>query len=200
MRAIILTIAVALSSCKPPPSDAAMERDMPGAAPTFASEPLSSPDVEGAIWVPSQSEGRIIYGIPDQPALIALECFGTVNDPQLQITRMAPADEGAKALLALVGNGALGRVRVSATEVGSRFEWRGTIAPTDRNIEPLLGPRKVTATIPGAGMVEMNPSPVPGAFIESCKGGKPFAPEADDETIELDETENSEEDSILPAS
>ncbi|MEL7188218.1 MAG: hypothetical protein AAGK17_01585 [Pseudomonadota bacterium] len=181
MRLFALTLALSLAACKPPPGDAAMERELPGEEPVFASLPLPSPETEGAIWAPSQKEGRILYGVPQEPALIALECLNDGSEPLVQITRMAAADEGAGALLALVGNGAIGRIEVDATKIGTRIEWQGAIAPSDRNIEPLSGPRKVTATIPGAGMVELNPSPLPGLFLEACKIGEPLAPMLADE-------------------
>lgn len=174
MKASIIAVLIALTACKPPPGDAAMERTTPEAEPTFASTPLPSPDTESAIWAPSQKPGRLIYGVPEEPALIALECLTTNGAQVLQITRMAQADENAEALLALVGNGALGRIEVDATEIGSNLHWQGEISLTDRNLEPLLGPRKVTATIPGAGMVELNPSSLPAALFQACISGEPF--------------------------
>lgn len=177
MRAISLIPVAVLAACKPPPSDAALEREMPEAEPSFASTPLPSPETEGAIWVPSETEARIIYGVPGEPALMALQCLlDDKSEPELQITRMARADKGARALLALVGNGAIGRIEMDATEIGSRIVWQGSIAPSDRNVEPLSGPRRVTATIPGAGLVELNPSPLPATFVEACVKSEPFVP------------------------
>ncbi len=182
-----LAALLALAACKPPPTDAAIERAAPQTKPTFASAPLPSPETESAIWAPSQKPGRLIYGVPEQPALIALECLTKDEAPLLQITRMAQADEGAEALLALVGNGALGRIEVDATEVGPNLYWQGAIDFTDRNLEPLLGPRKVTATIPGAGMVELNPSPLLGAFLQACITGGSFAPIAAQNAAKTDD-------------
>lgn len=190
MRLAFLIAISALAGCKPPPGDAGMDRELPRDEPTFASAPLPSPDTQGAIWAPSAaSDARIIYGVPEEPALLSLECNQDGAEPLVEITRMAPADEGAEALLALVGNGAIGRIEVDAREVGTRVFWRGAVSPADRNIEPLKGPRKLTATIPGAGMVDLNPSPLPGAFLEACAQQRPFFPAPKEE----------EEETALPA-
>lgn len=167
----LLLLLIPLAACKPPPTDADLSRAMPEAEQTFASDPLPSPETEGAGWARSpQNDQRIIYGIPGEPALLALECVavdGTL--PNLRITRLSPADEGAGAMLAMVGNGHIGRLPVDATEIGSRIYWQGEANATDILWEPLAGPRHLIATVPGAGMVDLNPSPLPGEFIEECR-------------------------------
>ncbi len=173
MRAIVLTAMLALAACKPPPTDDALLREIPEAEPTFASDPLPSPDTQGAMWVPSpQDAARIIFGIPGQPALLALECDSEGPLPRLRITRIAPADEGAGALLAMVGNGHIGRLPVNATEIGGRSVWFGEALASDLVWEPLAGPRALTLTVPGAGMLEMEASTLPGRFIEGCRIGE----------------------------
>lgn len=125
------------------------------------------------MWALSpQSETRLIYGIPGEPALVALQCLDADKAATtLQITRLAPADEGAGALLALVGNGHIGRLLVDATEVNGRSVWQGEALASDLLWEPLMGPRALGVTVPGAGRVEVNPSQVPGEFIEACRTG-----------------------------
>lgn len=168
---VALAIGVAgLVGCKPPPTDAEIGRDAPEEAPAYASEPLPSPDTQGGLWATSpKSPQRIVYGIPGEPALMALTCLAGDGLPRVQITRMSPADEGAGALLALIGNGHIGRMEVDAIEVAGRSVWQGTTLAADPALEPLAGPRQLTATIPGAGMVTLNPSPLPMAFLEDCR-------------------------------
>lgn len=173
--ALVISLA-GLTACKPPPADADLRRDMPVTAPTFASEPLPSPETEGAVWARTsnasgpQSMARLIYGIPGSPALIALECVTQDGDlPALQITRLSPADEGAGALLAMVGNGHIGRIEVDASDVGGRSVWQGAAAAAQIAWEPLAGPRQLTLTVPGAGMVTLNPSALPAQLIEDCR-------------------------------
>jgi len=176
--ALAALTTLTLAACKPPPTDAGMDRERPQAALDFASEPLPSPETDGAGWAPSSRvEGRIIYGVPGEPALLALECLDNeARAPRIQITRLSPADEGASALLALVGNGHIGRLAVEAREVDGRSVWRGELLAADLAWEPLSGPRSLGVTVPGAGRVELNPNPLPGELVERCRKGEPPAP------------------------
>lgn len=143
---------------------------MPVAEPSFASEPLPSPDTEGAIWALSSEDMRIIYGTPGEPALLALACLDNGGKSRImRITRMSPADEGAGAFMAIIGNGAIGRIEVDATEIGNRHYWQGELAAVDTRWEPLSGPRQVTVTVPGAGMVTLNASDMPRSLLSACR-------------------------------
>jgi len=167
--ALAVTLA-SLSACKPPPSDEALRRELPEPALKFASEPLPSPDTEGAVWARSGREERIVYGIPGEPALLALECVREGTAPALlRITRLAPADEGAEALMALIGNGHMSRLPVDAEIVDGRIVWRGKHRANEEFWEPLAGSRSLTATVPGAGKVAINASPLPGSLIDVCR-------------------------------
>lgn len=192
MRKAALITMFAVVACKPPPTDADIVRDMPEAEPTFASDPLPSPDTEGAVWALSpNADNRIIYGTPGEAALLALECLDSDTVlPKIEITRFAAADKGAGALLALVGNGHIGRFEVDATEVGGRTIWRGAAPAAQVQWEPLSGPRQVTVTIPGAGMVTLNPNTLAGRFLEACRAG---------DSIDLTEADEAETDPSKPA-
>jgi len=169
MRAPLLLAGLALlAACKPPPTDAGLSRELPEAEPTYPPDPLPSPETEGAIWANSSEPGRIIYGIPGEPALIALDCL---VGARIRIARLSPADEGAGAMLALVGNGAIGRISLDASARGRAFIWQGELAADAFELEPLAGPRQITATLPGAGMVTINPSAVPMQFLSRCREG-----------------------------
>jgi len=147
---------------------------MPEAAPNIASVPLPSPETEGAGWaISEQADMRIIYGIPGDPALLALECLEADSTlPKLQITRLSPADEGAGALLALVGNDHIGRIAIDAYDAGGGFFWRGKMDAAAVQWEALAGDGELTVTVPGAGMVVLNPNPLPGALIMACRTGE----------------------------
>ncbi|MEO1490194.1 MAG: hypothetical protein AAFR88_12280 [Pseudomonadota bacterium] len=166
----VATGLAGLAACKPPPTDAGLDRELPEAEPAYASDPLPSPDTEGAMWARSSEGGRIIYGVPGEPAIMALECVDTpAASPAIRITRLSPADEGAGALLAMVGNGAIARVPVDAVEQSGRFVWQGEMQADSFLIEPLTGPRALTVTVPGAGMVTLNPSAQPARFVQECR-------------------------------
>ena len=180
LSGVVAGAALALPACKPPPTDAAMARaaNVPaGAAP---SEPIASPPVEGAIWAQSTTAGRLVYGIPGQPVLVSLQCLGAgTPEARLRITRHAPADRDAQALLAVIGNRYIGRFPVDATKIGARQLWQGEAPAMAQGWNALIGPLEVTVTVPGAGLVRLNPSPLPGRLVEDCgKVGAPAAPAA----------------------
>jgi hypothetical protein len=162
--------ALTLPACKPPPTDEGSARAANMPAPRGPSEPLASPVVEGAIWAMSAKPGRLVYGIPGKPVLVALECLDASRlEARLRITRHAPADPGAGALLAVIGNGAIGRFEVDATTIGQARLWQGEAPATAQGWNALDGPREATVTVPGAGLVLLNPSPLPGELLKVCR-------------------------------
>ncbi|MEL6876945.1 MAG: hypothetical protein AAGL68_02470 [Pseudomonadota bacterium] len=190
----LLAASSALTACKPPPTDADMARDMPEDTPRGPSEPIDSPDVEGAIWAASATPWRIVYGKPGEAPLVALACLDEGPETTLRVTRFAPADEGAGAVLAFVGNGHIGRMKVDATEVNGASVWQGDDPAADTDWEPLTGPRELTLTVPGAGMVTLNPSSLPVDLVAGCRGGKLApGPELAPEEGPIDEPEPAEE-------
>ena len=175
---LVGALAVGLTGCKPPPTDSAVAR-VSLVAPTKGapSEPIPSPDTTGAVWARTGNALRLVYGIPGKPVLLALECL-TPGTPgaQLRITRHVPADEGAAALLALIGNGWIGRFPVDATPVAGKSLWQGDVPANAREWSALKPEREASVTVPGAGLVRLNPSPLPMALIEICRGAPPEPP------------------------
>ena len=148
-----------LSGCKPPPTDAAVARVSLLAPASGPSDPLPSPDTSLAIWSQTSTPLRLVYGVPGQPVLLALECLEAGQaEARLRITRHAPADEGAAALLALIGNGWIGRFPVGATAVDGRMLWQGEMPARTREwnaLKPELGDRHRSGR--GAGQAERQP-------------------------------------------
>lgn len=167
-----LAFASALAGCNPPQSDAAVALDGASIGP---SEPLPSPDTTDAVWaVSGKQPGRLVYGVPGQPVLVSLECRGGATpDAQLVITRNAAADKGAGALLALIGNRMVARVPVDATEQGGKRVWQGTAPAALEQWDALADPVDATVTVPGAGLVRLNASPLPVQLVKACRGAAP---------------------------
>lgn len=114
---------------------------------------------------------RLVYGVPGQPVLVSLECLGAATPAaQLRITRHAPADKGAGALLALIGNRMVARIAVDATPQGARMIWQGQAAAALPAWEALADPVDATVTVPGAGLVRLNAGPLPIALVRTCRG------------------------------
>lgn len=158
-----------LAACKPPPADEAVSRIDLSSLDRGPSQPIPSPDSSTAIWAESKDPLRILYGNPGAPPMLALACMEQPGGPVIGITRYAAADKDAQAMLALIGNAHIARLPVDATPRGKALLWHGTIAASDPRLEVLTGRRAVTATIPGAGMLTLNPSALPRELIETCR-------------------------------
>ena len=173
VRWAALIALLPLTGCKPPAADNYVERV--GISKRQAPlPPIASPDSKGAIWVQSAKQAdRLLYGKPGSPPLMALECNGKGTSAAIVYTRFARADSDAKAILALIGNGHVSRLKINATRDGDAWLWRGSIEPHDADLEVLTGAHAVEATVPGAGSVTLNPSPLPGALIRLCRERSP---------------------------
>ena len=171
--ALFAALPLALAACQPPAADRYEGRADPPDTASYASEPQPSPDAEGAVWAPSSTPLRLLYGIPGQQPFAALGCELPDDDgaaePQVRITRFARADEGAQALMAIIGNGHKERFPVDATDNGRAFLWEGTIPLASEKLDVLTGRRGVQLTIPGAGTLALNASDAPRDLIETCR-------------------------------
>lgn len=169
-RTAICLSLLLLAACKPPAADEYVERTRIAGRSDAPAPPIASPDTEGAVWAPaSGSDARLLYGKPGEQPLFSLECARAQVVPTIAYTRYAPADARAKAVLALIGNGHVKRVKVDATRVGDAWLWRGALPASDPAFDVLTGAREVEATIPGAGSLVLNPSQLPGQLVDSCR-------------------------------
>ena len=174
----------AIAACRPPATDDYVERVALDRARGEQREPLASPDTEDAIWA-KPGPDRLLYGLPGQTPYLALACVDDRVQPMIEVTRYAATDPRAKALMALVGNGHISRLKVDAAWNEKAWIWRGAYSPENPQLEVLTGPRSVEVTIPGAGTLELNPSPLPGELVQRCRElaapadepGEPSAPE-----------------------
>ncbi len=177
-RTLALLPLAILAACKPPASDDYVERariDEPAVGP---SEPIDSPDTENAIWAPAQEGARLLYGVPGEHPLFAIECVSDGSEPMLGYTRFAQADAEAKAILALIGNGHVSRLKIDAAQVGDAWRWEGAVEVNDRRLDVLTGRREIEATVPGAGSLILNASALPGELVERCRNlTEPLVPD-----------------------
>lgn len=177
--ALIIPLMV-VASCKPPASDDYLERVDLAEATGVVGAPLPSPDVIDAVWADGKIAERILYGNPGEVPFLALACErSTIGEPYIKIIRFAAADPQAKALFALVGNGHIARIPVDATWNGRAWLWEGIIAAGNPDLEVLTGKRAVAATLPGAGQLNLNPSPRPGQLVEACRSPLELGPQPD---------------------
>jgi len=174
---VLLTLAVGtLAACKPPASDDAQQRGEVMGGRDGPMAPIGSPETEGAVWAPGNRAGRLLYGKPGDPPLLALECTSDEDTRSVNITRFVAADAEARALMALTGNGHAARLPVDAQWNGRVWLWEGSYRADDPDLSVFSGPRQIEVTIPGAGSVVLNPSARPGRLLENCRQTEPKVP------------------------
>lgn len=169
-RALPFLMIALLAGCKPPASDDYVARTQIADQPDQPSTPIVAPDTVGAIWAPGREGDRLIFGLPGQRPLMALECRTVGDRSEVTYIRYALADPHAQAMLALVGNGHVSRLKIDAQRVKSAWLWQGAVDAHAPELDVFTGPREVEATVPGAGSLKLNPSDLPGALIDRCRG------------------------------
>lgn len=163
----ILLLSV-LAACRPPASDEYVQRidlDARDSGPRVLS---TSPATEGAIWAEG-GPGRIVFGLPGKAPYLALACAGSPEQPVFEVTRYAQTDPRAKGIMALVGNGHVGRLKIDAKWNGRGWLWHGRYRADDTRLDAFTGVRKMELTIPGAGTLVLEGSPRPGELIAGCR-------------------------------
>ncbi len=177
VRTLAPLFVLALAACKPPASDEYTERTRIAPRAATPSEPIRSPDTEGAVWAATDNADRLLYGKPGERPFFALECTDQGGLPLVAYTRFAKADAHAKAILALIGNGHVSRLKIDATERGDIWRWEGAVEAEDPALDVLTGTRQVEATVPGAGSLILHPSALPGELVENCRRQEDAQPE-----------------------
>lgn len=119
--------------------------------------------------MPTASPDRILYGLPGGQPFFALACEQNGPQARLVITRFAQAPPRGKAILAVDGNGYIGRWHADAVEQDDGWVWRTEVAPAEYKVNALKGLRSIEATIPGAGTVIINQNDLPRALIARCE-------------------------------
>lgn len=160
-----------LAACQPPAADDYLERGLGKDALPQASAPIPSPDTSDAIWAPAQEQGRLLFGVPGETPLLAMQCEGMGEQARLTFTRIARADREAQAMMALVGNFHALRLPVDSTWNGRAWLWQGSVPASHPDLEALTGTREVEATVPGAGTLVMAPSPLTRELVDACRSG-----------------------------
>ncbi|MFM5907417.1 MAG: hypothetical protein ACKOPO_07520 [Novosphingobium sp.] len=133
---------------------------------------------DGAVWA-ARGDGSAAFGAPGQPALLTIACErrGTL-DARLVFHRHTRADEGAKALFAIEGNGHVARIPLDVVNAGEPGEWRGRASAFDEAVEAIKGGYGVAATLPGGGTLRWPATPIPGKLLDDCRGGLTMPSEA----------------------
>lgn len=121
-----------------------------------------------AAW---RSDGAgVHFGVTGQPDLLGIACtHGADGTAALRLTRTTRAQDGAKALFALIGNGRITRLPMDAVRAGEPGEWQTTIPAADERLDVLKGGNRIEGTLPGGGTLLMPASSEPGRLLDECR-------------------------------
>ncbi|WP_298197145.1 hypothetical protein [Novosphingobium sp.] len=123
---------------------------------------------EGAQWLAAGE--RLSFGVPGQAPLLTLTCERDPSGASLiRLVRTTRAESGAKALLALIGNGRIARLPVNAMADGEAGRWEGLVPAVDPRLDVLKGINSVEATLPGGGTLQLKSSSEPRRLLEVCR-------------------------------
>lgn len=172
--ALSVGLSLALTACGEaparPPGVVRIAFDQVGQG---ASEPLPSPDTTGAAWVMDGTRG-ISFARPGSSPFMTLSCVAdNAGLAQVRIVRQSPADPHARAMLALIGNRRIARIKIDAVPAGKRWLWQASLPADDPQLDGLAGYGSLEATIPGAGTLKLAASDLPGQLIEACRRSLP---------------------------
>lgn len=173
-QAGILAILAALSACGQAAGQNAIARIDLDQMPESQILPVPSPDTKDATWEKLAAGDGVRFGKPGLPPLVSITCDKADSAaPQMRVVRYTPADPGAQALFALIGNGLVSRLKVDAVRDGKNWRWEGRFASDDPKLDVLAGMGAVEATLPGAGTIELAASALPRDVLNQCRQAAP---------------------------
>ncbi|MBA3054773.1 MAG: hypothetical protein FP826_07530 [Sphingomonadales bacterium] len=121
----------------------------------------------GEWWL---ANGELSFGLLGRQKLFTLACDqAPAGGTALRITWVTRAEAGAKALVALIGNGRIARLPVDVVRAGERGEWGGIIPAADPRLDVLKGSNRIEATLPGGGTLILPASGEPGRLLAACR-------------------------------
>lgn len=169
-RPLIAIPALLLAACQPPATENYAERAPEPQQRDAPMAPIDAPDTQRAIWSAAKQGERIVYGVPGQTPLLSLSCEEGEGESTVRITRFVATDAEADAIMALIGNGHRARLPIEAVWNGQGWLWESSYPASLPDLDVFTGLRAIEATIPGAGTVVLNPSPLPARLVEQCRG------------------------------
>ena len=134
---------------------------------------MASPDVSGAKWVETGTPHVLDFVTASDVPLLSLACDpGAASIPQMRIIRHAPADAEATAMMALIGNGRISRLKTQAV-MGEH--WEALVPAHAPELDVFAGLGAVEATLPGTGTLIAGRSDLPRQLLAACRDRVPPA-------------------------
>ncbi len=123
---------------------------------------------EGAAW--RSDAAGLHFAVPGGTDLLAISCDRAPDgSAALRIVRGTRAEDGAKALFAVIGNGRIARLPLDAVRSGEDGLWQGAIPAADPRLDVLKGGNRIEATLPGGGTLKLAASGEPGRVLAACR-------------------------------
>lgn len=172
-RALISFFCLPLAACSAAASDNVVQKfsfEEIGSQP----EPIlaASPDVTHAVWAALDSANSLRFGKPGETPLFSLTCEEAQGaGPFIHMVRYAPADPGAKALLALLGARMNARLAAETHSEGGAWRWESRTPALDPQLDVFLDGSAVEATLPGGGTLKLAASAEPARIVTACRHG-----------------------------
>jgi hypothetical protein len=174
---LVSAFALVLAACTPTQSRQVTENAAPGGSTYPARMALAGVGLpaeaaplqpKGATWRADHAGAH--FGVSGQADLFSLACEHTPDGSALlRITRMTRADDNAKAMFALIGNGRIARLPIDALRAGEPGVWQARIPAADERLNVLRGGNTIEATLPGGGTLKLAPSNEPGRLLADCR-------------------------------
>lgn len=166
----LLAATISLAACDraPPP---VQRVDLAEAGPAMPRVMAESPDTSLARWRVADDGQALHFGNAGADPLLSIACKPGESPPQISVIRHLTALPGQGALLPVIGNGMRSRFMVDATLADGEWRWEAQLPAADPSLDVFTGPRDLTATLPGGGMLEIAGSRLPGEFVTWCRAG-----------------------------
>ncbi len=166
-----VTLLLFLAACgqsSSQPSGAPVERlalDRVEASPGIS----QSPDTEDAFWQELPSGKALSFGKAGDTPLLTISCeVPSAAQPAMRLVRHVAADPGARALMAVIGNGRVLRAKADATRHTGQWRWEALVPAADPHLDVLDGTRAIEVTLPGGGTFEAPASPELARLHAAC--------------------------------
>jgi len=129
-----------------------------------------------AIWEAAAPD-RIAFGVPGRQPLLTIACtHDAAGAASVQIVRTTRAEDGAKALFAVIGNGRIARLPLDAVRSGEAGRWEASLPAADLRLDVLRGGQSIEATLPGGGTLKLPASREPGQLLTACRASDSARP------------------------
>jgi len=139
---------------------------------------LPSPDTKGGTWLGAQSDETVHFADAAGQPLLSFGCDTRDGMTHMRIRRHVAVEPERTALMALIGNGRISRLKVHAVSDGQGPYWEAATPADAETLDVFQGAGIVEVTVPGAGTLTATRSDLPRQLLAACRARvQPTAPD-----------------------